>query len=58
MSPFDDGWLLDLLAVEIRLNDPRAISTRETIAPVVQPLAPEGQSSTLLVAANAPRTGC
>lgn len=23
MSPYDDGWLLDLLAAEIRLNDPR-----------------------------------
>jgi hypothetical protein len=28
-SPYDDGWLLDLLAVEIRLNDPRVVSSRE-----------------------------
>jgi hypothetical protein len=30
VSPYDDGWLLDLLAIEIRLNDPRAVSARET----------------------------
>ena len=30
-SPYDDGWLLDRLADEIRLNDPRTISERQSI---------------------------
>ena len=39
-SPYEDGWLLDLLATEIRLNDPRArlndphaVSAREVVEP-------------------------
>lgn len=31
MSPFDDGWLLDLLAVEIRANDPRVLGEVELV---------------------------
>lgn len=30
MSPFDDGWLLDTLAAEIRFNDPRTESLKES----------------------------
>lgn len=32
MSPYDDGWLLDCLAIELKLNDPRTVSVREIVA--------------------------
>lgn len=31
MSPYDDGWLLDMLAIEIRANDPRVLAEVELV---------------------------
>jgi len=42
-SPYDDGWLLDLLSVEICLNDPRTISERESVQHLAQAHELEGR---------------
>jgi hypothetical protein len=35
MSPYDDGWMLDLLADELRLNDPRTSSVAVDVLPSI-----------------------
>jgi hypothetical protein len=48
-SPYDDGWLaFDLLAIEIRLNDPRTVSERETIEHAAKSRKLEGRDQTQL----------
>jgi hypothetical protein len=34
-SPYDENWNLDLLAIEIRLNDPRTVSLAQHRDPAI-----------------------